>query len=74
MIGNGGQGMDEIEIPTKTCNSCGQTHEHVTKYRVLRDGDALDGIYFECQCGSTMFVPWSMIEELFLGVLYKKAS
>lgn len=47
----------------KTC-SCGRTHTEPPKdARVQNTGDAFDGIYWECSCGSTIFFPRKKIED-----------
>lgn len=50
-------------IETKTCATCGIVH--VTAPADARVGlasrDEFPGLYFECTCGSTMYVPESKI-------------
>lgn len=55
------------------CNhECGKAHGFIPdNARELKD-DALAGIYWECECKSTQFIPASKIEHYMnLGLLYK---
>ena len=46
----------------KTC-SCGRVHQELPeKFEVLHDED-LGGIYFDCECGSTLVVPFRSLEK-----------
>lgn len=46
----------------KTC-SCGKPHPTMPdKFRLMDEDNIFDGAWFECSCGSTMFVPKVKLE------------
>ena len=48
----------------KTC-SCGQVFKTIPlTSRVLKEGRALDGYYWNCKCGSTLFQPLFDLDAL----------
>lgn len=48
----------------KYCGNCGQVHNRIpSSARALSKGDPLDGLYWECTCGSTVFLSDEQIEH-----------
>lgn len=53
-----GDAEDTAPKPSAPLCSCGRAILGVPhKHRVQRSNDVFAGIYFECECGSTIFVP-----------------
>lgn len=50
--------MIRITLPTPKACSCGKVHKVIpADAKVQCEGDDLDGVYFDCACGSTLFIP-----------------
>ena len=53
-----------IDPPAKRCGCCGSVHlAPPADARIADMGDAFDGLYWECACGSTLFLPARKIQE-----------
>lgn len=52
------------ELTKKKCKVCGIVHLNLPRsFRKLWENDPMDGVYFECKCGTTMFIPRTRIEQ-----------
>jgi len=60
---------------SKKCNCCETiTTEIPEDARYLDKNDILDGAYFECRCGSTLFIPKQIVIKLAKTLEKKEAA
>lgn len=51
---------------TKRC-SCGRVHERFPgTFKIMLEGTAFDGVYWNCDCGSTLFAQFGQLRPLLL--------
>jgi hypothetical protein len=48
---------------TKVCACCGREHAAIIDPKIKFDGDALDGYYWNCTCGTTLYAPFTALED-----------